>query len=116
MDSVKQRIIASVFAKRSTPGAPQETYVSHVKIWEETEEGGKKPRYILLSRKLHPSSLSFCCAKSKAENTAGEGFIHKSKMNTNNTFSIGKTWKLTELRGLEVINVSAYPDTTPSIH
>ncbi|KAF8578441.1 hypothetical protein K439DRAFT_1638802 [Ramaria rubella] len=94
MDTVKQRIIASVFAKRSAPGSPQESYVSHVKIWEETEEGGKKPRYILLS-----------------QNDAGGGFIHKSKMNTNNTFSIGKTWKLSELRGLEVISPGVFTIT-----
>lgn len=52
MDTIKQRIITSVFAKRSAAGAPQETYVSHVKILEENEEGGRKPRYILLSRML----------------------------------------------------------------
>lgn len=50
MDTTKQRIIASVFTKRSGSGVPQETYVSHVKIYEETEDGGRKPRYILLSR------------------------------------------------------------------
>lgn len=111
MDTVKQRIVASVFAKRSIAGAPQESYVSHVKIWEETEEGGKKPRYILLSRKCHFSSLIFHQIERKTENVAGEGFIHKSKMNTNNSFSIGKTWKLPELRGIEVISVGAYLDT-----
>ncbi|KAF8498012.1 exocyst complex component Sec3-domain-containing protein [Gautieria morchelliformis] len=90
MDTVKQRIISSVFAKRSSAGAPQESYISHVKIWEETEEGGRKPRYILLSQ------------------SAAGGFIHKSKMNTNHSFSIGKTWKLPELRGIEVVNSSCF--------
>ena len=33
---------------------------------------------------------------------AGTGFIHKSKWNANGTFSIGKTWNLSELRGIEV--------------
>ena len=49
-DSVRQRIIESVFSKLNTSGH-QETYVSHVKIWEEVapEEGGRKPRYIILA-------------------------------------------------------------------
>jgi len=39
-------------------------------------------------------------------NAKGEGFIHKSKMNSNGTFSVGKTWMLNELRGVEVADVS----------
>jgi hypothetical protein len=35
----------------------------------------------------------------------GTGSIHKSKLNTNGSFSIGKTWRLSELRGIEVVNV-----------
>ncbi|KIJ46416.1 hypothetical protein M422DRAFT_250011 [Sphaerobolus stellatus SS14] len=45
MDPIQQRIVSSVFTKRS----PQETYVAHVKIWEDGEDGGRKPRYIILS-------------------------------------------------------------------
>ncbi|CAE6460065.1 unnamed protein product [Rhizoctonia solani] len=33
----------------------------------------------------------------------GKGFIHKAKRNTNGTFSVGKTWKLEELKGVEVL-------------
>lgn len=40
------------------------------------------------------------------ECVTGDGFIHKSKMNTNNTFSVGKSWKLSELKGVEVVDVS----------
>jgi exocyst complex component 1 len=39
-------------------------------------------------------------------NAEGEGLIHKSKMNSNGTFSVGKTWMLNELRGVEVTDVS----------
>ena len=47
-DSVRQRIISSVFSKRSEAGEFEETYVTHVKIWESdtVEKGGQKPRYI----------------------------------------------------------------------
>ncbi|KAJ7932567.1 exocyst complex component sec3 subunit [Mycena leptocephala] len=87
--SVADKIIASVFSRRNASGVLEETYVSHVKIWEDAgpEGGGRKPRYILLSQ---------------ASN--GNGFIHKSKLNTNGSFSVGKTWRLPELRALQVIN------------
>ncbi|KIJ68210.1 hypothetical protein HYDPIDRAFT_24509 [Hydnomerulius pinastri MD-312] len=91
-DHTRQRIIASVFDKRNVGASIEETYVGHLKIWEDTGEGqGKKPRYILISK--------------ASDNT---GFIHKSKLNTNGSFSVGKTWKLAELRGIEVINPMSF--------
>ncbi|KAI0688760.1 exocyst complex component Sec3-domain-containing protein [Cytidiella melzeri] len=86
--SVRQRIISSVFNKLTSNGH-QETYVAHVKIWEEVspEEGGKKPRYIIIAR-----------------SSDGGGSIHKSKLNSNGSFSVGKTWKICDLRGVEVVN------------
>jgi hypothetical protein len=51
MADQRQKIITSVFSRRNAAGNLEETYVSHVKIWEDTgTEGGRKPRYILLSR------------------------------------------------------------------
>lgn len=52
MADQRQKIIASVFSRRNATGNLEETYVSHVKIWEDAgpEGGGRKPRYILLSR------------------------------------------------------------------
>jgi hypothetical protein len=48
---VRQRIISTVFSRRNASGGLDETYVAHVKIWEDTGPGpqDKKPRYILLS-------------------------------------------------------------------
>ncbi|KIK07465.1 hypothetical protein K443DRAFT_673379 [Laccaria amethystina LaAM-08-1] len=93
MADQRQKIIASVFSRRNASGNLEEAYVSHVKIWEDAgvEGGGKKPRYILLSQ---------------ANN--GSGFIHKSKLNTNGSFSVGKTWTLSELRAVEVVNPLAF--------
>ncbi|KAF9814500.1 hypothetical protein IEO21_05051 [Rhodonia placenta] len=87
-ESVRQRIISSVFARRNTAGQ-EEQYVGHIKIWEDggQDDGGRKPRYILLSQSNNRL-----------------GFIHKSKLNSNGSFSVGKTWKVLELRGLEVLN------------
>ncbi|KAJ7783605.1 exocyst complex component Sec3-domain-containing protein [Mycena maculata] len=88
-ETVQDKIIASVFSRRNAQGALEESYISHVKIWEDAgpEGGGRKPRYILLSQ---------------ASN--GNGFLHKSKLNTNGSFSVGKTWRLPELHGLQVVN------------
>ncbi|KAG1715987.1 hypothetical protein ID866_1152 [Astraeus odoratus] len=94
-DHARQRIITSVFDKRNAGAAVQESYVAHVKIWEDTGEGQEqKPRYILLSRA-----------------SDGTGFIHKSKLNTNGSFSVGKTWKLAELRGIELIDPLSFSIT-----
>ncbi|KAJ2932691.1 hypothetical protein H1R20_g4427, partial [Candolleomyces eurysporus] len=80
----RQQIIASVFSRRNDEG-----YVSHLKIWEDAgaDGGGRKPRFILLS-----------------QSSTGTGYMHKSKRNTNGTFSVGKTWRVAELRGLQVTN------------
>ena len=55
-DSVRQRIVSSVFTTKLV----EETYVSHIKIWEEdaSDDGGKKPRYIILSSVLLHRFLS----------------------------------------------------------
>lgn len=47
-DSVRQRIISSVFSDS------EDTYVGHVKIFEDAgpEGGGKKTRFIILSRTI----------------------------------------------------------------
>lgn len=55
-DSVRQRIIASVFSRRSANGAPEDTYIGHIKIWED-DGGARKARYILLSG-THPQTQS----------------------------------------------------------
>lgn len=49
-DRARQRIIASVFDKRNAGADVQESYVAHIKIWEDSDGQGKKPRYILISR------------------------------------------------------------------
>ncbi|KAG8715818.1 hypothetical protein FRC08_010143 [Ceratobasidium sp. 394] len=91
---IKEQISSSLNNRSLTHNLPPEDYVSHIKIWEDnvaidgrppTDEGSMKPRWILLTISLN-----------------GQGYIHKSKHNTNGTFSVGKTWKLEDLRGVEV--------------
>ena len=49
-ESVRQRIVASVFHKLNAAGH-QESYVAHVKVWEDVPaaEGGTKARYIIIA-------------------------------------------------------------------
>ncbi|KAH8119946.1 exocyst complex component Sec3-domain-containing protein [Phellopilus nigrolimitatus] len=85
--AVKNRIIESVFTKRNAAGdGAEETYIAHLKIWE-IEGGNDKPRYIILSKTSNGSPL-----------------IHKSRVNPNGTFSVGKTWKVVDLRAIEIPN------------
>lgn len=97
-DSVRQRIESSVFVKLNSSGHPyEERYVAHVKVWEAVQDGkGKKSRYIVLSQA-----------------SDGSGFIHKAKLNCNGAFSVGKTWKVEDLREIEVVNSLVF-EITPS--
>lgn len=83
-----------------------------------TSRSGRRPRPTRggrsqdtsYSRVCYASAPNYDIAASRftlAESTGGQGFIHKAKLNNNGSFSVGKTWKLSELRGLEVLNVSA---------
>lgn len=110
MADQRQKIIASVFSRRNASGNLEEAYVSHVKIWEDAgvEGGGKKPRYILLSRMSLVFFVEMVGINLGAEANNGSGFIHKSKLNTNGSFSVGKTWTLSELRAVEVVNVCGF--------
>ncbi|PCH34283.1 hypothetical protein WOLCODRAFT_148347 [Wolfiporia cocos MD-104 SS10] len=97
-DTVRQRMESSMFVKLNSSGrACEEHYVAHIKVWEAAQgERRKKSRYIVLSQA-----------------SDGSGFIHKVKLNCNNTFSIGKTWKLEFLREIEVMNSEVF-EITPS--
>ncbi|TFK56552.1 hypothetical protein OE88DRAFT_1649908 [Heliocybe sulcata] len=91
-DVVRERIISSVFARRNAAGTgPEESYAGHLRILEDAEDGSRKPRYIILS-----------------QTSNGTGFIHKSKLNTNGSFSVGKTWKILELRAIELLSPSSF--------
>lgn len=46
-DVVRQRILASIFNRKS---GNDDAYVSHLRIWEDTDDGTEKSRYIILAR------------------------------------------------------------------
>lgn len=86
-DVQRQKIVSSVFDRRNANGS-DETFLCHIKIFEEDPSTAtRKPRYILLSQSPREG-----------------GYMHKSKLNANGTFSVGKTWRVRELRGIQVVN------------
>lgn len=78
MADQRQRIIASVFSRRNAEGNLEEAYVSHIKIWEDAgaEGGGRKPRYILLSRMY--DFFWYCNLKTNQPRCRGEQWIRIS--------------------------------------
>lgn len=115
--SVRDRIIRSLFSEKTDTGAIVESYITHVKIYEDVQYPSQPPpqptpaehlkeRYILLSVK---------------EN--GRVRVHKSRGNDNGTFQIGKTWNLDDLqkiqdtdrRGMIVTLLKPYYWTTESV-
>ncbi|KAG4305000.1 hypothetical protein PORY_001675 [Pneumocystis oryctolagi] len=98
-NDVKVRIIRSLFSYYTDDGELLENYITHVKVFEEShyyppsrpgsQHTVRKQRYILISVKNN-----------------GNVQIHKSRENSNGTFSIGKTWDMSELQKID--NIDAY--------
>ncbi|KTW25974.1 hypothetical protein T552_03248 [Pneumocystis carinii B80] len=98
-NNTKIRIIRSLFSNRTENGDLIENYITHVKVFEEshylfpdgqsTQHTTRKRRCILISVKNN-----------------GKVQVHKSRENSNGTFSIGKTWDMSELQRID--NVDAY--------
>jgi hypothetical protein len=92
----QQQIIQSLFSHRGPDGQLDETYIAHLKTWEDAQagsgqqdQGAKKARYLMLSVSKY-----------------GKVFMHKAKRNNNGSFSKGKTWNMEDLRQVEVVTVS----------
>ncbi|KAL8803419.1 MAG: hypothetical protein Q9223_006317 [Gallowayella weberi] len=91
----KRRIIESCFSKRDADGSVTESYITHIRVVEDaaypsspppvqSPEENKKPRIIVV-----------------AVRKTGRVRMHKARENANGTFSIGKTWNLDDLNGIE---------------
>ncbi|ORY83253.1 exocyst complex component Sec3-domain-containing protein [Protomyces lactucae-debilis] len=96
--STRERIIRSLFSERAEDGSPQESYITHVRIYEDPQNPSappsvptpledRKERYILLTVKKN-----------------GRVRLHKSRQNDNGTFQIGKTWNLDDVKHFENID------------
>jgi hypothetical protein len=77
-------------------------YITHLKIWESTNEGPPPP----------PGSSSSSARKARylilgVQRDTGRVTLNKAKRNANGSFSIGKDWDLNTLREIEVHDVSS---------
>lgn len=93
--TVRDRIIRSLFSDKDETGTTLESYITHVRIFEDVQYPSQPPpeptpaenlkeRYILLSVKKN-----------------GRVRMHKSRANDNGTFQIGKTWNLDDLQKVQ---------------
>ncbi|KAH9486264.1 Exocyst complex component SEC3 [Psilocybe cubensis] len=88
MDGILDRFtIATSFPEKDTGEPNEQTYVSHLKVWQGAGREGDSMqcRYIVLS-----------------EHHDGSACLHKSKLNSNGTLSVGKTFRLSGLRKVVV--------------
>ncbi|KAJ5572191.1 hypothetical protein N7535_005851 [Penicillium sp. DV-2018c] len=91
----KRRIIHSCFAKKDEEGQQLESYITHVRITEDSVHPSspappdgppenKKPRIIIISVRK-----------------SGRVRVHKARENADGSFSIGKTWMLDDLSAIQ---------------
>ncbi|KAF2812111.1 uncharacterized protein BDZ99DRAFT_412632 [Mytilinidion resinicola] len=99
----RRRITESVFSKTDPNGALAESYITHIRIQEDSQypqsppppespPNNKKPRIILVSVK-----------------SSGRVRMHKARENPNGSFSIGKTWNMEDLTAVET-----FANSTPT--
>ncbi|KAF2468634.1 uncharacterized protein BDR25DRAFT_265418 [Lindgomyces ingoldianus] len=94
-DEERRRINESAFAKVDDQGQPIESYITHIRVQEDGaypqtppppngNPSNKKNRVIIVSVRA-----------------TGRVRLHKARENANGTFSIGKTWNMEDLSGIE---------------
>lgn len=93
----KRRIIESCFSKKDpVDNTLLETYITHIRILEfSTHPTSPPPPETRTPQTEKPRVIIVAVRKS------GRVRMHKSKENTNGTFSIGKTWDLNDMTGIE---------------
>ncbi|KAI0477803.1 exocyst complex component Sec3-domain-containing protein [Xylariaceae sp. FL0804] len=91
----KRRIVESCFNKKDVDGSLLETYITHIRITEYATHPSSPPPPETRSQSEKPRVIIVAVRKS------GRVRMHKSKENANGSFSIGKTWDLNDLTGIE---------------
>ncbi|KXJ97335.1 exocyst complex component Sec3-domain-containing protein [Microdochium bolleyi] len=102
----KRRIIESCFAKKDpVDNSLLETYITHIRILEfSTHPTSPPPPETRTPQTEKPRVIIVAVRKS------GRVRMHKSKENANGTFSIGKTWDLNDMTGIESFTDAAKCD------
>ncbi|PHH54538.1 Exocyst complex component 1, partial [Ceratocystis fimbriata CBS 114723] len=92
----KRRIIESCFSRKDADGTLQETYITHLRITEFSNYPSSPPP---------PQSRTPETQKPRviivAVRRSGRVCMHKSKENSNGSFSVGKTWNFDDISHIQ---------------
>ncbi|KAL9115207.1 MAG: hypothetical protein Q9227_001001 [Pyrenula ochraceoflavens] len=91
----KRRIIESCFSKKDPDGSQIESYITHIRITEDGQYPSNPPPPSAAPENKKPRVIIVAVRKS------GRVRVHKARENNNGSFSIGKTWNLDDLTGLQ---------------
>jgi hypothetical protein len=87
----KRRIIESCFSKVDANGQLSESYITHIRIQEDSVHSSSPPPPDSPPENRKPRLIII------AVRSTGRVRMHKARENNNGSFSIGKTWNLEEL-------------------
>ncbi|KDB25668.1 hypothetical protein H109_02500 [Trichophyton interdigitale MR816] len=99
----KRRIINSCFSKKDADGSTLESYITHIRITEDAAYPSAPPPTTSPPENKKPRAIIVSVRKS------GRVRMHKSRENSDGSFSIGKTWTLDDLSRIQI-----YDHLTPS--
>ncbi|KAM5429391.1 GTP-Rho binding exocyst subunit [Microsporum canis] len=99
----KRRIIQSCFSKKDSDGSTLESYITHIRITEDAAYPSAPPPTTSPPENKKPRAIIVSVRKS------GRVRMHKSRENSDGSFSIGKTWTLDDLSRIQI-----YDHLTPS--
>ncbi|KAI9806047.1 MAG: hypothetical protein M1833_004454 [Piccolia ochrophora] len=91
----KRRIIESCFGKKDDDGSLLESYITHLRIIEDAAHPSAPPPPDSAPNNKKPRLIVVAVRKS------GRVRMHKARENANGSFSIGKTWALDDLTGIQ---------------
>ena len=91
----KRRIIESCFSKREEDGSLAESYITHVRVVEDAMYPSSPPPPDSVAQNKKNRAVLVSVRKS------GRVRVHKARENTSGSFSIGKTWMLDDLTGIQ---------------
>ncbi|KAG5362911.1 Exocyst complex component SEC3 [Yarrowia sp. B02] len=94
-DADKERLIKSCFSKVDQTGQLLESYITHVRVTEDSHYPSARPPPDSPAANKKPRVIIIAVRKS------GRVRMHKARENANGTFQIGKTWNLDDLTSVE---------------
>ncbi|CAG8761659.1 45201_t:CDS:10, partial [Gigaspora margarita] len=108
-DPIRQLIINSLFPEMTEKPSQgnsfaSESFIIHLKVSEDST--GTRPPTINERTAFRVERKSRYLLVSIRRD--GKVYLHKSKRNSNNTFSIGKTWSLEDIKCVEVVDSLAF--------